>query len=112
MDNDLISRSKILALIDEWKSDYLKFNGYSFDDDFDVCTEEALDKVAYIAHMIEKAPASDVAEVKHGEWIDNTEGMWTCSNCRSEIVSDEYSHIDPAVDFDWIYCPYCGAKMT
>ena len=50
---------------------------------------------------IAKTPTEDVVEVKHGEWRENkTEYMlYGCSNC------------DCRVDYEFNYCPNCGAKM-
>ena len=42
---------------------------------------------------------SDVAEVKHGEWVDRDGKTW-CSLC--EASNKQYK---PP------YCPHCGAKM-
>ncbi len=65
-----------------------------------------------IIDRIKNAPATDVVEVKHGEWISKTfkvtgRKFITCSVCNSPIDST-YTHIDEN-EFD--YCPYCGAKM-
>ena len=107
---DLIDRSKILALIDEWKADYLKHNGYSFDDDFDACIDEAMDKVTYIAHMIEKAPAVDAAEVRRGKWeISETDEWAICSEC-----GESYDCTDGGAELFadcYHFCPNCGAHM-
>ena len=50
---------------------------------------------------IAKIPTADVVEVKHGEQRENkTEYMlYGCSNC------------DCRVDYEFNYCPNCGAKM-
>ena len=47
------------------------------------------------------APAN-VAEVRHGKWIDTTAycGEFTCSICKEMCVTNKYK-----------YCPHCGAKM-
>lgn len=44
-------------------------------------------------------PASDVAEVRHGEWINTVTG-YVCSVCHEH---------EPTKRF--LYCPNCGAKM-
>ena len=53
-------------------------------------------KVGECMEISAKAPAADVAEVKHGWWLQN--GM--CSEC---LVIPETSHKN--------YCPNCGTKM-
>ena len=51
-------------------------------------------------------PAADVAEVRHGRWIEQekyTFGvMYDCSICDNRILDTGHS---------WNYCPNCGAKM-
>ena len=54
---------------------------------------------AEIAH----APAADVAEVRHGRWIDNT----FCSCCGGFDEDDEGNIIQSFHN----YCPACGALM-
>ena len=54
------------------------------------------------------APAADVVEVRHGEWI-SVEGdvIWKCSLCDAEIsTSWDYENEDM-----FKYCPCCGARM-
>ena len=48
-----------------------------------------------------KAPAADVALVKHAHWIEQ-DGMQICSGCGEEHTWD---------DFRAAYCDCCGAKM-
>ena len=72
-----------------------------------------------IGGAIKSLPAADVAEVKHGEWVDFIgnpvawdkehkdcpEGNAVCSKCgRWLVASDEYLTIGR-------YCPNCGALM-
>ena len=47
-------------------------------------------------------PAADVAEVKHGRWIDGV-----CSECGFDAMY--YKGIPAQVYTD--YCPSCGARM-
>lgn len=66
-----------------------------------------------VAKMIELLPAADVAEVKHGKWIQEQikiENMSivryrnTCSECggKADFLLRE---------LHYSYCPHCGAKM-
>lgn len=48
--------------------------------------------------VIETFPAADVVEVRHGYWMDSSNG-WTCSECISDNIRDTK------------WCPNCGAKM-
>ena len=72
-------------------------------------TENALYKASSIYAVIDNAPAADVAEVVHGQWIDaypdiepNPMFMYgICSECGFEQGISKYLN----------YCPNCGAKM-
>ena len=48
---------------------------------------------------IETAPASDVAEVKHGKWTSNGLRNPQCSLCRNYNIEKSR------------FCPNCGARM-
>ena len=58
--------------------------------------------------------STDVAEVKHGQWmpldpdVDPEGDIWAyCSECEAEIsTSWDYDN-----DNMWTYCPVCGARM-
>lgn len=53
-----------------------------------------------VVEIIGNAPTIDVVPVVHGHWIDGTCGCYKiCSKC------------DQISDFDFDYCPHCGAKM-
>ena len=71
----------------------------SYEEGFDC----GLDKAQ---RVILNAPAADVAEVRHGRWIEQekyTFGvMYDCSICDNRILDNGHS---------WNYCPNCGAKM-
>lgn len=61
--------------------------------------------------IIATAPAADVVEVKHGEWVmaDVIEDEWVryrCSECN--YTTDSY--YKEKCDLHR-YCPNCGAKM-
>lgn len=62
-----------------------------------------------LCEELKLTPATDVAEVVHGEWIaerSSVEVEFRCSECT-------YSYIeaDPNQNCDYNYCPKCGAKM-
>lgn len=55
------------------------------------------------------APAADVVEVVHGEWLpvsddDQYEGEYHCSRCNAEEFIPDRSPFPP-------YCWQCGARM-
>lgn len=53
--------------------------------------------------LASKQPTADVAEVKHGKWIEyQIPNIITCSECDWGTGVDEKS---------FKYCPHCGAKM-
>ena len=52
--------------------------------------------------VITRIPAADVAEVRHGRWIDGV-----CSECGFDAMY--YKGIPAQVYTD--YCPSCGARM-
>ena len=66
-----------------------------------------------IGYMIRKQPAADVAEVKHGKWIEvQKENIWNdivpvleCSACGKYTVGTR------GIMTKSNYCPNCGAKM-
>ncbi|MBR3847719.1 MAG: hypothetical protein IKM21_00320, partial [Oscillospiraceae bacterium] len=59
----------------------------------------------FFLDLIEKTSTSDVAEVKHGEWILHDDGSGTCTLCGK--------HQKHVWDMDnWQnFCGNCGAKM-
>ena len=66
------------------------------------CNNEYCDKKSC---QIWKAPAADVAPVRHGRWKLLVSGNGVCSVCHFTTV-----HV---WDFDssLSYCPHCGAMM-
>lgn len=53
---------------------------------------------ARFVEALKKAPAADVAEVVHGEWLEGNKRQ-PCSECLYRGARA------------WSYCPNCGAKM-
>ena len=64
-----------------------------------------------IVNLIQNAPAEDVQEVRHGEWIEGAEhftnGFYEaeCNKCGNYIRWNEGN------SGEWNFCPHCGAKM-
>lgn len=50
--------------------------------------------------------AADVAQVRHGRWIWETEDVYKCSNCGDDAHVKEVMG-KPSFD----YCPNCGARI-
>ena len=70
-----------------------------------------------VLDVVQKQPTADVAEVRHGEWLQTQEPMgWSdvdcieCSSCHESWIMDDDLCLDDYKD-GWIYCPNCGAKM-
>jgi len=49
--------------------------------------------------IVLKEPTADVAPVRHGRWIDSSNG-WMCSECGQDNT------------YDKPWCPNCGARMN
>lgn len=64
-----------------------------------------------VIDLVEKQPAADVVEVKHGEWVlvkprrTGRNATYKCT-CCGKLRSSYYNDVQ-----DWEYCP-CGAKMN
>lgn len=61
---------------------------------------------------IKSAPAVDVQEIKHGEWVkDDSDGCY-CSVCEWYADYDyDYVTNNGLGNDDFNYCSHCGAKM-
>ena len=65
---------------------------------------------------IKNLPAADVAEVRHGRWIDldienSTGPTFKCSEC-SHIHNPNRNDLDlERVELKPLYCDACGARM-
>ena len=61
---------------------------------------------AAVCELIDNLPAADVAEVKHGRWIEEKGKVAKCSVCKKETEADIWGQY-------WLspYCPNCGARM-
>ena len=71
--------------------------------------------VNHAIQCIKEAPAADVAEVRHGRWIEDERtypgpGLKNnlCSAC-GEVAGAWKEGLEPGRK--WAYCPNCGARM-
>lgn len=63
-------------------------------------TLDPVDDIVLLEKGVDLIPAADVVEVRHGYWVDGKCGHYKiCSECKQ------------IADFDFDYCPNCGAKM-
>lgn len=68
---------------------------------------------------VEQTKAADVAEVKHGKWVWNPNGIdwglgaWQCSECACRNSNIPTVHrINPLRYLGTNFCPNCGARMN
>jgi hypothetical protein len=65
---------------------------------------------------VDKIPAADVVEVRHGHWIDlnaenSTGPLFKCSEC-SHLHNPNRNDLDlERVELNPLYCDACGARM-
>ena len=52
---------------------------------------------------IEAMPTIDAEPVRHGAWIENDNGTYSCSKCKSWIPKEQHYYAR--------YCLHCGALM-
>lgn len=85
----------------------------------DLCHPKQKKGVLMAISKLKEAPAADVVEVRHGENITKmypTE-EFICSECGlimrdfEEIRVDEENEDECYYEFEFKYCPHCGAKM-
>ena len=71
---------------------------------------DAIEIMAEVHYM----PAADVAEVRHGRWIEldecANEGVY-CSVCHKKVYKIDYAWSNNPVKMKSPYCPNCGARM-
>ena len=80
--------------------------------DSDVLRASKTASVIYdqIMYDIEHIPAADVAEVKHGKWIEYPRAHYfKCSECKETVPYKKAVLIRGKRKYK--YCPNCGAKM-
>lgn len=52
---------------------------------------------------IDKRPTVEAEPVRHGHWVRNDNGTYSCSECQSWIPNEQHYYAR--------YCLHCGAKM-
>lgn len=76
-----------------------------------ICNFPAIDEdtANAVISLLHRQPTSDVVEVKHGEWVHNSNCSYRkfCSICgRSRPRRNDHEFASSTN-----YCPHCGAKM-
>ena len=60
-------------------------------------------------YKVKEAPAADVVEVRHGQWIrkeDDSCYWYECSECGEKLAKTQWGN-----DYFSAYCPNCGTLM-
>lgn len=64
---------------------------------------------------VESFESADVAPVRHGRWIKDSDGLTICSECEEVALQRVFIKLpEKIVDLQMQkshYCPNCGAKM-
>ena len=71
-----------------------------------------------IESLVQKQPAEDVVEVRHGKWLNfygdySTVECSVCGEVYDAIQPSEYNNPEcwDIILREYLYCPKCGAKM-
>ena len=98
------------------REDVLEFSRIFVDQVWETGGYRNCTTIAVPVEKIEEIPSADVAEVKHGEWIETIEhNGWVdetcaeCSECGEDFILGEMDMDDIRNLF--LYCPNCGADM-
>ena len=79
------------------------YYGLTYDEDKQICAGQLTTFTDAILR-VKEAPTADVAEVRHGRWMDNEDYMF-CSCCGMQ-----WNYCDNDTQ-DFHYCPNCGSRM-
>lgn len=107
--SDYIDRDLLLVEIEELKkSPWYNDCGENYER---IVRSNAIGTVVDLC--VKSAPAADVQEIKHGEWIkmDNNpdDGNYYCPECHHSI--DIATGRETPRSRGFFYCHYCGTKM-
>ena len=63
-----------------------------------------------IEQIVSNLPAADVAEVRHGKWVEYPRAHYfKCSECKYTVPYRKAIFVNGNREYD--YCPSCGARM-
>ena len=94
------------------REDVLEFSRIFVDQVWETGGYRNCTTIAVPAEKIEEIPSADVAEVKHGKWIEQEDGFgdayYDCSCCGESFCLIDGTPTDNMYNF----CPNCGARMV
>lgn len=101
---DLIDRSEVLYKFAEILPEADSLEWYE-----QAKPEEVKDLVDELYSIVLNVNRIDAQPVKRGKWkcVNDDEGVWMCTNCGNEISLE----VGNPAEFEWLFCPYCGAYM-
>ncbi len=76
---------------------------------------ECTDSYAQIKSILKETPTADVAEIQHGEWVEDkssssqSKKVYYCSLCNHWQATKNQRQLNQIMYMN--YCPYCGAKI-
>ena len=65
-------------------------------------SQSAINSMPTVPQHVESV-GEDGSALKHGHWIRNYNGTYSCSECKSWIPNEQHYYAR--------YCLFCGAKM-
>lgn len=83
-----------------------KINAELMDEYHGMISDESM-KIYKIMQMLDNAPAADVQEVKHANWVHLGGDEWCCSCCGFGKHTEGYWEKPTAK-----YCEKCGAEIN
>ena len=73
-------------------------------------TEGYLDAIEDAVNCIKNFSTADIAEVKHGKWIEYPVAHYfKCSECKYTVPYKKACLFNGHRAYNW--CPHCGARM-
>lgn len=90
----LIDGSELKEWVENWFVKHRHYHPYSKANDI---------PIPELYDLLEQMPTVDAVPVRHGRWIKNDNGTWSCERCHSWIPDEQHHYAR--------FCLYCGAKM-
>ena len=81
-----------------------EFNSPMTKEDWDKLQDNEMEDTVEVTFKTPSGKRVPFRKVKHGYWIKNENGTYSCSVCHSCIPKEQYY-------YDAQYCLHCGADM-